>query len=884
MIDSDIIESYLNCKYKAYLKLNYIKEEKNEFSFFDEQQSVFKTYFKSTINKQQLINAKSLTEDLNFSKCSKYINNFKYKSDTYSIQFDALEIIITNKSVPEFVPILITASETITNIQKLLLVIKSLLVAKDKNYKFNYGKILYGKHLNTYKFKLSNFFEEAERIIKEIFLLKENSPQQCLNRHCGVCGYNKRCRAELTQKDDLSLLSNMPLKEILKYKKRGIFTVTQFAYTFRARKKFIKGKLYRALKAKAINDNKIYFLSSPELPKSETYIFIDFEGLPDENFIYLISVILKNTSGTQQFSFWADSADEEEIIFNRLFDAIKNANETKEMTIYHYGNYEIQNLKRFNKKHSGRYDNEICFIVKKSCDLLKYFFDIYLPTYSNSLKSIAGFLGFKWSDDSSIGLNSILWRKKWEILKDDYWKAKLITYNVEDCEAIRCIKDWLEEINHDRKELSHVDTIKNIRFGKQYKKFVSTNEDFNIINSRGYFDYQQNKIYLKTDVNIKKRNCSKRRTQKKLKPNTIIITPPPEKCSRCGNSKLYCMRRRSENNLKLVDLKFFEKGVKRWITEYEAIYYLCPVCKKEVRPNKGLPRYGHNLKSWIINQYISYRASIEQISIMANEIFGINIPDTSILDIKRSMAQNYLLTYEEIERQIFSGSLVHADETGVDVRGFNNSYVWVFANLDTVIYMFKPNRETEFLKEIFKTFRGVLVSDFYTGYDGIECPKQKCLIHLMRDLNEDLLKNQFDDEFKNLVVEFGRLLRRIINTIDKFGLKKRHLNKHLKDVDFFYASVLSKNYISDLVKAYVKRFMKYKTSLFCFLLHNGIPWNNNNAEHAIKPFAIYRKKGDGSFTEKSLQDYLILLSIQQTCRNRKISFLDFLKSGKKTIG
>jgi predicted RecB family nuclease len=95
-------------------------------------------------------------------------------------------------------------------------VIKSLLVAKDKNYKFNYGKILYGKHLNTYKFKLSNFFEEAERIIKEIFLLKENSPQQCLNRHCGVCGYNKRCRAELTQKDDLSLLSNMPLKRNFK--------------------------------------------------------------------------------------------------------------------------------------------------------------------------------------------------------------------------------------------------------------------------------------------------------------------------------------------------------------------------------------------------------------------------------------------------------------------------------------------------------------------------------------------------------------------------------------------------------------------------------------------------------------------------------------------
>jgi hypothetical protein len=40
----------------------------------------------------------------------------------------------------------------------------------------------------------------------------------------------------------------------------------------------------------------------------------------------------------------------------------------------------------------------------------------------------------------------------------------------------------------------------------------------------------------------------------------------------------------------------------------------------------------------------------------------------------------------------------------------------------------------------------------------------------------------FDDEFKSLVSEFGQLLRTIVATIDRHGLKRRYLNKHTADV------------------------------------------------------------------------------------------------------
>lgn len=41
-----------------------------------------------------------------------------------------------------------------------------------------------------------------------------------------------------------------------------------------------------------------------------------------------------------------------------------------------------------------------------------------------------------------------------------------------------------------------------------------------------------------------------------------------------------------------------------------------------------------------------------------------------------------------------------------------------------------------------------------------------------------------------------------------------------------------------------------------FLNYDGVPWNNNNAEHAIKAFAGLRDVIAGSSTEKGTDEYL----------------------------
>ena len=185
--------------------------------------------------------------------------------------------------------------------------------------------------------------------------------------------------------------------------------------------------------------------------------------------------------------------------------------------------------------------------------------------------------------------------------------------------------------------------------------------------------------------------------------------------------------------------------------------------------------------------------------------------------------------------------------------------------------------------ELLKDFKGVLVSDFYAAYDAIQCPQQKCLIHLIRDLNDDVLKHPFDEEMKQLARDFTVLLKPMVETIDRYGLKSHFLKKHLPAVRQFYRRISESNLQSEIGVKIKARLEKNRDKLFTFLEYDGVPWNNNNAEHAVKPFAALRHIIGGVTTEKGLREYLVLLSICETCKYIGVDFLEFLRSGEKDI-
>jgi hypothetical protein len=282
-------------------------------------------------------------------------------------------------------------------------------------------------------------------------------------------------------------------------------------------------------------------------------------------------------------------------------------------------------------------------------------------------------------------------------------------------------------------------------------------------------------------------------------------------------------------------------------------------------------------------KHISHRARFAAIAEEAQDCFGLPIYMTDVHSFKGLMASYHEQTYRDLLKKIAAGRLLHADETEVELRDVGKGYVWVFTNMEDVVFIYRPSRDGAFLHELFPDFGGVLISDFYAAYDSLNCPQQKCLVHLIRDINQDVKANAWDAELKDLASKFGKLLRTIIATIDLHGLKSRHLRRHSKAVEAFYEMVRGREFRSDVADGYRKRLMKNRDTLFTFLAYDGVPWNNNNAEHAIKKFAAYRETADGLFTETGLNSYLVLLSVFMSCEYKGVSFLKFLLSGQTDI-
>ena len=89
---------------------------------------------------------------------------------------------------------------------------------------------------------------------------------------------------------------------------------------------------------------------------------------------------------------------------------------------------------------------------------------------------------------------------------------------------------------------------------------------------------------------------------------------------------------------------------------------------------------------------------------------------------------------------------------------------------------------------------------------------------------------------------------------------------------------LDRRFQSEVANEIKQRFERNHERLFTFLQYDGVPWNNNNAEHAIKSFARLRDIIAGSSTKKGIEEYLTLLSVAESCKYRGVDFLDFLQA------
>lgn len=158
-------------------------------------------------------------------------------------------------------------------------------------------------------------------------------------------------------------------------------------------------------------------------------MYLDVEGIPDQDFYYLIGIRFPGGISSVQRSFWATDADGEETIWRAFLQAI---GEIHNPQLIYYGSYETKFLRNMKSRYGnvGQIKLSIDRLIEDSCNILSVIYgNIYFPTYSNGLKDIASFLGFKWSTPMPSGQRSLLLRHAWEVSGDVHAQQELIAYD-----------------------------------------------------------------------------------------------------------------------------------------------------------------------------------------------------------------------------------------------------------------------------------------------------------------------------------------------------------------------------------------------------------------------------------------------------------------------
>jgi len=199
------------------------------------------------------------------------------------------------------------------------------------------------------------------------------------------------------------------------------------------------------------------------------------------------------------------------------------------------------------------------------------------------------------------------------------------------------------------------------------------------------------------------------------------------------------------------------------ITQHIIHRYWCARCGKMVEPpvDAALPRMQIGIRLLIMTAYMHYfmGVTISNIRTWMSTFASFEISAGGLSAAWKRLAQWLMPQYEQIAREARRSEVLHVDETGWRVAG-RTWWLWCFTNIRLVYYTIAPCRGSPVVAAVLgELFPGILVSDFFGANNRVAAAaKQRCLVHLFRELKKVLEKNR-NAEWAAFCKKLKRLLR-----------------------------------------------------------------------------------------------------------------------------
>jgi hypothetical protein len=359
-----------------------------------------------------------------------------------------------------------------------------------------------------------------------------------------------------------------------------------------------------------------------------------------------------------------------------------------------------------------------------------------------------------------------------------------------------------------------------------------------------------------------------------------------EVCPDCGGELQRCGRKRTRT------VEDILKDLRTEVTEHTIHRDYCPRCRKHVEPTvpDALPNatIGHRLVA--LTGWLHYGIGVT--TQQALDLIGIHLHTRvsagGLISMWHRLGEVLTPWHQQIAEAARGSAVLWADETGWRTNG-RTCWLWCFASKDACYYQIDRSRGGPALAKFFtESFDGVLVHDFWAAYDHVLAgDHQCCLAHLLRELEKVDLTNDsaawkaFAKKLRRLIRDGIRLRKRADFDPARYGELIRRIDRRLMDLALGQGQPGGRYADADAQRL-AKRLLRHCDSLFTFLDHPEVPYENNHAERMIRPAVIIRKNSQSNRSDKGSATQAILMSIFRTLKLRGLDPVQTVTAALRT--
>lgn len=371
----------------------------------------------------------------------------------------------------------------------------------------------------------------------------------------------------------------------------------------------------------------------------------------------------------------------------------------------------------------------------------------------------------------------------------------------------------------------------------------------------------------------RKRASEQNRARRREEP-AIVVEHPIATCPDCGSQLggVHVGRTRQ-----VVDLPPPPAVV---VTEHRVQRGWCSACARWREASLDLTgqalgqgRLGVGIASLVAHLRSVLRLPLRTIQQYLTDLHGLYVSVGEVVALLHRVAAHGAPSVDQIRTAARQRAVVQADETGWRENG-HNGYVWLLATPEGERYVtFDRSRAGRVANALVgEAFQGVLVSDFYGGYNDTPGGRhQRCWVHLLRDVRAlaaahadgtalaDLEVRAWTAAVRTLWRQVRAALRHPPPTAAQ---RARQVRRLALDVQALGAQFVTA--AEHPCRALAWRLWHFQHELLTCLSVPGVPPDNNAAERAIRPLVVARKISGGTRSPRGSTTRMALHSLAAT--------------------